>query len=507
MTGKGRPSTPFFYRFVRDMSGQSEAIAVILLLAITIFGSAAVVVFGSQAISDTESNSKSQRIEHTMTLMDSRGAMVALGDSEVQTVKFQTGSQGGMEVREESGWIRVVHKNYTGSASEEVIYNETFGSVVYVNGDTEIAYEGGGVWRKRGNTSRMVSPPEFHYREATLTLPVIRVNGNSSGAGATKAVITQKEQARRIFPNATAPNDGANEVGARYNNTEEHYVNPVENGSVNVTVHSQYYKAWADFFRSRSDGDVTVHDSNKTVTVELITKGVQGKFDMPAEGNGVRIGGMDPDDHTLENFTITLYDDDSDSADFSNLKWSMWAEEGQKQFELFLQDGSGSPCSGGNAELTVYYSDDGGSTYHAWRNETLTYQCGNFDGDPDTEKKLVVNFTGTTLVEYQSISSSDLHHFSLSGSSVVTNPTFSEHSSSVSWESESYTSGDRIMVNNTTNHYMALMGPSFDLNVDDKSSDTVNEDKSAGEISYPGGDKKFITFLHITENELEVRIE
>ena len=55
------------------------------------------------------------------------------------------------------------------------------GSVVSESGDSEIAYQSGGVWRRSGDDSRMVSPPEFHYRGRTLTLPVIAVNGDGAG--------------------------------------------------------------------------------------------------------------------------------------------------------------------------------------------------------------------------------------------------------------------------------------------------------------------------------------
>ncbi|MFB6212124.1 MAG: archaellin/type IV pilin N-terminal domain-containing protein, partial [Halobacteriales archaeon] len=190
----------------RDVRAQSGTIGVVLLLAITVISTGAIVTFGSEALIDTRQASQLQRTEHAMTLFDSRAAMVALGDSDVQTVSLGQESGGAYHIREDTGWIRVQHLNYTESASDpknETIYNRSLGSIEYVNEDTVIAYQGGGVWRKTDNGSRMVSVPEFHYRAATLTLPVVRVTGSGSTAGRTQAVVTSTRQAHHVFPNRT----------------------------------------------------------------------------------------------------------------------------------------------------------------------------------------------------------------------------------------------------------------------------------------------------------------
>jgi flagellin-like protein len=45
MAERQPPKPPLIYRFVRDMSGQSETFGVLLLLAITIVGTVAIVTF------------------------------------------------------------------------------------------------------------------------------------------------------------------------------------------------------------------------------------------------------------------------------------------------------------------------------------------------------------------------------------------------------------------------------------------------------------------------------
>ncbi|MFC7172406.1 hypothetical protein ACFQL0_01450 [Haloplanus litoreus] len=46
--------------------------------------------------------------------------------------------------------------------------------------------------------------------------------------------------------------------------------NPLSSGSVRVTVRSEYYRGWADYFRTRTDADtVRVYDANRSVAVVL----------------------------------------------------------------------------------------------------------------------------------------------------------------------------------------------------------------------------------------------
>jgi len=55
----------------------------------------------------------------------------------------------------------------------------------------------------------------------------------------------------------------------------------------------------------------------------------------------------------------------------------------------------------------------------------------------------------------------------------------------VSWEPRTYdASDDTAPIYRLTNHYFARLGPSFDPVVDDKNSDTVQEDESYGTLEY-----------------------
>lgn len=484
--------------------GQASVLGTVLVIALTIIGTTATLTFGAASLKDAKQGAQFQKIEHTMTSLDSRMALVALGGGNAQSISLGDAGEGRYFVDEDAGWARIVHHNYSGNGNAETIANITLGAVVYENGDTRIAYQGGGVWRQTDEGTAMVSPPEFHYRDATLTFPIIRVAGSGGTTEPATVEMRTDQQSRHIFENASASYTGSSDA----------YRNPLTDGTVTVTVHSQDYRAWAEYFRTRTDGTVTVHDNNKTATVLLLTQGTEGDFEMPPEGGNIELRGFG-DTHPLTNFTFTLFDDDQDQADFSNLKWSLYANEGSQRFEVHVRDDSGGVC-GGDVRITIYYSDDRGDHYQSWTNdEAFEYECEsavgqdfNNDGD-QSDKRLIINLTANVPMEYEPVSGGDAETkvYNVQGSDDFVDPiTFDEHKDAVAWESETYDDDDTESLGRITNHYFSRLGPQFDLTVDDKNGDTVSEDKSHGTIEFESGGQ-FITYLHVTENEVDVEFE
>ncbi|MDX1748428.1 MAG: hypothetical protein R3324_21035, partial [Halobacteriales archaeon] len=254
---------------------QTETIGTVLILSMTLVGATVAVGVGATVINDAQADSNEENIRNALTQLDSRAARVALGDSTAQRVTLARGTY---RVDADAGWIEVRHLNHTGSGDTETVYNDTLGAIVYEGDERTIAYQGGGVWETTGNASTMISPPEFHYRGSTLTLPIVRIVESGSASGTVTAEITSVGDLRRIYPNETDNYDAG---------PGDPYQNPVSQGNVSVRIHSTYYQAWADFFRTRSDGDVTVFHNNDTVEVLLFTPSSIGEFQIPAEGNGV----------------------------------------------------------------------------------------------------------------------------------------------------------------------------------------------------------------------------
>ncbi|MFC7177434.1 DUF7289 family protein [Halosegnis marinus] len=501
-----------------DERAQSAPLGVALLLGLTILGTTAVVAFGGAALTDTQDQSEFARAEQAMTLFDSQAAQVALGDSNVQTVDFGRGD-GTYSVDPDAGSVSIVQLDCDDDGPDGAPYdNESdvlggddayildptpLGAVRYTTTDGRtLAYQGGGVWSGDGDGgSAMVSPPEFHYRDATLTLPIVLTRGGGGASGAARATVTAPRDPVRVFPNASdAFPTSSPDCGG------EPFRNPITDGNVIVRIESEYARAWGEYFETRTTGEVTYFDTDgdgaddDVVTISLVSLGQIGDFEMPGEGGSVTVSGASGG-HATSEFAITLSPDDSDSANFNNLQWSMYVDEGQQQFEIHARKSGGSGCSGGTSDLAVslniYYSDDGGDTYDAWHaDDAYEATCVDGDGDGvDDEIRLTMDFVddedgdgsyvdygeGDVNLTYTS-NIDQLVYFKNAGDDfggTSDSTTFSGHGD---WESETYTVGDTESIDRLLNHYFAELPAEFDLAVDDKNSDTVNEGASSGRI-------------------------
>jgi hypothetical protein len=247
------PSTPWIYRFVKSRRGQSETLGVVLLLGLAVAGTVVVVTYGAPAIDETKRGMQAKSVEHGMTQFDATVAEVALGRSPAMQANLpSTGPQSSLRVTDD-GWMRVrVYNQSTGNLRMQLL-NESLGAVEYEMPDGKIVYQGGGVWRKQGDSSTMVSPPEFHYRQETLTLPVVTVSGSATNPNSLS--IERKDPTKRVFPDANAPGNRTN---------------PLRNSLINVTIQSEHYRAWGSFFNERTAGDPAYdHDDNR-VTFTLV---------------------------------------------------------------------------------------------------------------------------------------------------------------------------------------------------------------------------------------------
>jgi hypothetical protein len=238
----------------RQQRGQSAPLGLLLVFALVIAATTLIVALGAGSISDTQGQLDSERTEKALTQLDSQAALVALGSSQVQTVDISAAGSSNYVVDEYAGSMTLSYENQT-DGTTTTIFSEDLGRIIY-EGDSgqTIAYQGGGVWRSDGSGgSVMVSPPEFHYRDATLTLPLVIVN--SSGTVDNRAVISQSNNTQ-WFPNESIDSD---------------FSNPLENARVEVTVTSEYYQAWGEYFETRTEGDVEYDDASQQVTLTLVT--------------------------------------------------------------------------------------------------------------------------------------------------------------------------------------------------------------------------------------------
>jgi len=485
-----RSRIPRLYRLVRDRQAQVEPLGVILVLGLVLVSTTVVVVFGASAIGDVQSRSELDRAENGMTLLDSRLSTVALGDAESQRVDLPT-TDGGYTVDPDAGTIRIVHRNYDGTNDVELVSNTSLGAIVYRNGRESIAYQGGGVWRQYGDgSSRMVSPPEFHYRRGTLTFPLVRIEGSGSASGRATVSASSPGEGSAVYPADETYPDGSD------------YVNPVENGTVEVIIQSEYVEAWGAYFETRTDGNVTYTGPN-TVAVELLSIGTLGNFQMPPETQGLTVRGMDGD-HSLQDFSFRIRPQDTEESSFANLDWSLYAQQGQQLFEIHVGGNGVNDCNE-DVALAIYYSDDGGDTHHGWYSDDyLETECGEINGKPADGDEIWVDVdltpSNSTSMNYQKVTN-DMNQFK-SESQTLATPTFTEHPAD---PGDTYNGGSTENLTLITRHYFAEMGPGFDLVVSDGNNAGISESGSSGYIYY-GGSGKVVTYLHITKHNVTARV-
>lgn len=512
--------------FLTATRGQSETIGVVLLLGLTIAGAGAVVALGGGALTDMQRESDLQRAEHVMTQLDAYAAQVAIGSADVQTVDF--GQQAGSyAVRPSAGTITVTHVNFDDATTpdsdeiddgsgddDEQVYTGSLGAVVYRTGETTIAYQGGGIWRT-GPTgdARMVAPPEFHYREGTLTLPVVRTTGTASAAGTVTATIERAAPTVRAFPD-----DAQN-----YNDADppdRSYTNPISSGYVVVVVQSEYYEGWAQYFRSRTDGTVTVDASTNTVKLALKTLGQTGYVGVPADqssgGGSIDVRGLDAG-HASSDFVVTIYPKDDQESKFNNLRWSMYVTSGNQKFEIALK-ASSADC-GESVDLSVYYSPDAHTTYQGWTGSE-TVQCSDADGDGVDERSITLDMVDPDDADqdltYAQVPGNDLAHYknSYNQNDIQDPGDLGDHPNADAGNDHavrSYTAGtDTESIDFVMAHYFAELGPTFSIQVEDQQSGGgagVSESSpSSAYIDYEGGGR-VVTYLHISENHIEVALD
>jgi len=233
--------------FGRSDRSQSEVLGTVLILGLSMTVIGTSLALGGVAVGDLITDAESTNVETGMAHMSSKLSLVALGDADSQRFSLGSIQEGTLSVRPEAGSIRVY--NATGGSRELLNENRTtMGALVYAGEDDEIAYQGGGIWTKQGNASRMTSPPEYHYRGTTLTLPIINVTGEGAIGGRPDGRITPVTVAEDAVPGVSTP---------------------LESGTIEVEIQSDYYQGWYTFLNDRTEGEVTIDHANRTVVSTL----------------------------------------------------------------------------------------------------------------------------------------------------------------------------------------------------------------------------------------------
>ena len=469
---------------------QSEVIGAVLLLGITIAAVTATVATGSAALGLVTDEARSASVENGMSQLSSQSSLVALGETDAR--RFDLGSVDGGQLRldEDAGRVevRIERPNET-----ETTYNGSIGTLEYVDGDRTVALQGGGVWSSRNGRGQMISPPEYHYRESTLTFPVVRLTGDESTPSSGTGVVR-----RATSDSGIAETD-----------------NPLRNGTVVVEVQSDYYEGWYDFFSQRADGSVTKDDANRTTTARLVVPD-EVAFDRAVSlggggythrngggnnGNGGGNNGLDESKYTEGDShpgIESLIDSNVESA----------AESGDALSDCV----TASPCKSG----TYYASGDVDLSEDVDIDTTDGNVTVVVDGDLDLNDNTVeVTDSGDGAVRYYvngsvranggaSVGTADPETESFRNQFYVREHFFEDAQGSITIDAVVYAPNSDTDLNGA----VTLRGGfAFNSLTTQSNAFTVEHDESllGREITITGGaGQNPITYLHVSENAVEV---
>jgi len=317
---------------------QSEVLGTILILGLSMTAIGIALAGGGVALADLISDAESNNVENGMSHLSSKASLVALGDADSQRFSLGTTQEGTVSVRPDEGSLTLT--NVTNESRQEIFETE-LGAIVYEGKNREVAYQSGGIWIKRGDNSTMGSPPEYYYRKTTLTLPIIQVSGDSAVGGQARGRITPVDIA---------------------NNAVADVPSPLEEGTIEIKIQSEYYEGWHRFLSQRAEGETELYHGNKTVVSTLTVPdevtfenalSVQTTYN--AQGNA----NIDPVEENVPHRSARpLIDSEVDSANESGVAWTGSSPlTGEETYfvddDLTLDDDLEIDLSDGNVTIVV----------------------------------------------------------------------------------------------------------------------------------------------------------
>lgn len=230
--------------------GQTNVLGIVLLIGVVAVGSVGIVVLGSTVLETQQRAAETNHAERSMLEFAHTVETTAIDGgvpSDVVTGRFDHGHA---ELRTDAGRVTITH--VTDSGATDVLYDEPLGAFVYVGDETEIAYQGGGVWRSDGSGTATVSSPDIGYREGTLTFPIYRLTGERVTADAVDGTVRRSAEPTAVGSTGST--------------------GPLERGTIRIDLESDYCGAWEREFEATFDGGVAERcDENRSgrVRVEL----------------------------------------------------------------------------------------------------------------------------------------------------------------------------------------------------------------------------------------------
>ena len=475
----------------------SNTVGVILIFGITIASVTALIAVGGAVIDDTRADAERSQMENSMSGFSSKASLVGLGEAGDQRFSLGRASEGSVAVQPDAGNV-TLYINRTGESSREELNSTSLGAVVYESGDTEVAYQGGGVWQRRGDASWMISPPEYHYQLETLTFPIVTVSGDSRSSGDVSGRIRSGSDTDDWFP-------------IRDNNTRS---NPLENGTVLIEVESRYCDAWETFFTERSQSAVDEPCGNdETVTVDL-TVPFTLTADSPVIAREINPTGGSGRGNSEGNTPTGGNGQENSEGDIPE----NWREDVVAPSASSEVDAKLAGCRNGNCNKPLTTGDIGPGEYnvsedHTFDNVTFDTSSGDVtvavDGDLDL-KNIEINGGGNvTLYVYDELSVDDDVNSDGGADQLIT---LLHSDGNVEYKSDSFTgviyapkSTVEIRGAPARGNKGAIVAGVLNVrgNIDKYDFESADE---LDDFTLLGGDRP-LTYLHVSENSVEVEFD
>jgi hypothetical protein len=347
------------------------------------------------------------------------------------------------------------------------VFSSPMGSITYTQGERIIGYEGGGVWSKYPTGKAvMISPPEFHYNGETLTLPIMRIEGNEIFSGKTDVAVTVSSN---NMPEVLYPDP---------NSTKK--VNPLSSDKVLIYIKSEFYTAWAEYANSLTYASATTDDANQTAIVELEVMPEMGKDQLKQT---FKIGGLNQSNTApMYNFSLNL--EAGSSKGLNPQRYQVTASSGPKTLTYAVSKSHGSDVL--YLEVTYEDTSPGGGT-ETWESNSKNDDIFSIEGKNADASANVDLLSDSFILKY----TSKTEDFSWPDLEIKDNNANKTQS-----------------LNTLSQHYMKLLTADgsviFNINTHGN-SDPVDYSESTLTLLYDGMPGS-ITYLHVSRNDLAVTL-
>ena len=251
--------------------GQTEVIAVVLMIGFVAVGALGIVAVGYSAMGHLESQTNDEAA--TQSLENAKLELASIQPGEARSLSFSESIEDDVHVKPNEGHVTITPNQ------ESTTY--ALGTIHYERDGTHLAYQGGGVWQYTDETSTVVSAPEFEVMTSDSEVTNLRMQ------------LPSLQGVEQRGSDLAVRSTGANQ-------TAQALPTEVPPGRMEIAIQSTYYEAWAEHFTEQDgiemgDGDVgNVFVDHEEEYVRLVID-VPYEFDLdagvtsPASGEEIEI--------------------------------------------------------------------------------------------------------------------------------------------------------------------------------------------------------------------------